>query len=69
MTVVLALTSIIQPRWFGKYGNFQSALTEKLPFFRDISCAELLDLKEEKEMPLKVEINQLKIEDGGHLIF
>jgi len=47
----------------------QNVLSEKLTFFRDIRCAELVDLKEETKMPLKVEDRQVVIEDVGHSKF
>lgn len=50
-------------------GNMQNELSEKLTFFRDVRCAELVDLKEETKMKLKVEDGQAVIEGVGHSKF
>ena len=50
-------------------GNMQKVLSEKLTFFRDVKCAELVDLKEEMKMKLKVEDGQVVIEGVGHSKF
>ena len=47
----------------------QNELSEKLTFFRDVRCAELVDLKEETKMKLKVEDGQAVIEGVGHSKF
>ena len=46
--------------------NMQRALSEKLTFFRYVRCAELVDLKEETKVPLKVEDGEVVIEGVGH---
>lgn len=50
-------------------GNMQKVLSEKLTFFRDVRCAELVDLKEETKVPLKVEDGEVVIEGVGHSKF
>lgn len=47
-------------------GNMQKVLNEKLTFFRDVKCAELVDLKEETKSSLKVEDGEVVIEGVGH---
>lgn len=44
-------------------GNMQNMLSEKLTFLRDVRCAELVDLKKETKVMLKVEDGQVLIED------
>ena len=50
-------------------GNMQKVLSEKLTFFRDVRCAELVDLKEETKTLLKVEDGQVVVEGVGHSKF
>ena len=50
-------------------GNMQNVLSEKLTFFRDVRCAELVDLKGETKAPLKVEDGEVLIDGVGHSKF